>query len=198
MLTNLGPAPERPSAAPLLPWEQPLELTPTQALTRGFVVAEAAPDLATQNHNPNAEALHRQGFRIGDLKLMVCYEDGSELTDLPSVYRLPNSPPWFRGVSNLHGTLVPVFDLGEFFGIDHLGTVKPMLLVLGHGAQAAGIVIDGLPQRLRARFEDRLDHAAIPTVLSDCVEQAFRIGEDDWLDFRYAPLFERLVAELTQ
>jgi twitching motility protein PilI len=197
MLTNPGPAPARPIAAPLLPWEEPLKLTPTQALTQGFVVAEAVSHLPTQSQQ-HAEDLLRQGFRIGDLKLMVRYEDGSELTDLPALYRLPNSPHWFRGVSNLHGTLVPVFDLGDFFGIDHLDSAKPMLLVLGHGAQAAGIVIDGLPQRLRARFEHQLDRAAIPAVLNDCVEQGYRIGEDDWLDFRYAPLFERLVAELTQ
>lgn len=198
MLRTADSVPVSPAAPPLLPWDQPLKLTPTQALTQGFVVAQASQHLPTQHSPRHAEALRRQGFCIGDLKLMVPYEDGSELTDLPAVYRLPNSPPWFHGMANLHGTLVPVLDLGEFFGIDRPSTVKPMLLVLGHGAQAAGILIDGLPERLRPRFEDRLDNTAIPAMLSDCVEQAFRIENDDWLDFRYAPLFERLVAELTQ
>ena len=172
----------------------PTWLTPTEALTRGFVFA----DNSVATTTPIEEVLQRQGFRIGDMQLMVRYEDGSELTELPPVYRLPNAPPWFWGMVNLHGTLVPVFDLCEFFGMERNSDTKRMLLVLGHETQLAGVVIDGLPQRLRPHRQDRLNDAAIPAVLSDCVEHCYRVGEQDWLDFRYAVLFERLAAELTQ
>lgn len=174
-----------------------LPLTPSEALTRGFVLAEATAAPA-RRHLRADEALWRQGFRVGELRLMVRYEDGSELTELPPVCRLPKAPPWFWGMVNLHGTLVAVFDLCEFFGIAHATDAKRKLLVLGHGAQAAGLVIDGLPQRLRLAPDGQLDGAAIPAVLGDSVDRAWRVGNDDWFDFRYAAMFDRLEAALTQ
>ena len=49
---------------------------------------------------------------------------------------------------NLHGRIVPLFDLAALFETQHLPREKRMLLVIGHGNDAAGIVIDGLPRRM--------------------------------------------------
>ena len=49
---------------------------------------------------------------------MIRFEDGSELTELPDLYRLPNAPGWVRGMANLHGVLIPVFDLAGYLGLD--------------------------------------------------------------------------------
>src|SRR4051812_49259328 len=79
-----------------------ISLSPTDALTRGFVRADAlaAPRggaAGALQAMRSAEQL-RQGFRIGALHLMVPYENGSELTEMPQLYRLPNTPDWFRGI----------------------------------------------------------------------------------------------------
>jgi twitching motility protein PilI len=176
-------------------------LAPIEALTRGFVLADheeassspVAPHALVQ---APAQFELRQGFRVGHLALMIRYEDGSSLTDLPATRRLPNSPAWFIGMANLNGALIPVFDLAHFLGVDASATAKPMLLVLGHGEDAAGIVIDGLPQRLRSSPDDRLANAATPTALAGCVGATWWVAEQLWIDLQVGALLQRLSDEL--
>lgn len=183
-------------------------LKPTEALRRGFEFDGPGPaGTALANAYGNSEAIaagspmpgefqQREGFQIGHLGLMIRYEDGSELADLPLIYRLPNAPAWFTGVANLHGLLVPVFDLALYLGIEHRVGVKPMLLVLGHGADAAGVVIDGLPLRLRFRFADRADGAPVPAALEGCVNETYWAAERTWMDLQVTALLSKLSAEL--
>jgi twitching motility protein PilI len=124
----------------------------------------------------------RQGFCVGNLNLMIRYADGSELTELPAVYRLPNVPRWFVGMANLHGALAPVFDPAHWFGVDRPAPSKPMLLVLGHGADAAGVVIDAMPERLRFDSDDLVDTATVPDTLAPIVQRAALIGGRVWFD----------------
>jgi len=184
---------------------QPVQmLAPTAALLRGFeleaprggTAATTPVALATATEDALRGLQLREGFRIGELSLMIRYEKGSELTDLPPTYRLPNAPDWFAGITNLHGTLVPVFDLARYFGVDHLPEAKPMLLVLGHGLDAAGVVIDGMPTRLRFDASDRADDAPVPLALEGCVNQTYWAGERTWMDLQVDALLNKLNDEL--
>ena len=188
--------------------EPPPWMTPTQALRLAFEFD--APTVGTAAVPASATALPgalvaadtlqgpqlRQGFCVGELNLMIRYEDGNELTDLPQLFRLPNAPDWFAGMTNLHGGLVSVFDPAVLFGVAHQPDAKPMLLVLGHGDEKAGLLIDGLPRRLRPQVDERLEQMAVPSHVASCVSDVYRIEGQDWMDFRYAALFERLEAEL--
>lgn len=176
-------------------------LAPIEALTQGFVLPDheeaSSPPAATHAlAQPSAQSELRQGFRVGDLALMIRYADGSSLTDLPATRRLPNSPAWFIGMANLNGALVPVFDLAHYLGVAASDTAKPMLLVLGHGADAAGIVIDGLPQRLRPTPDDRFADAPTPTALAGCVGSTCWAAERLWIDLQVGALLQRLSDEL--
>jgi twitching motility protein PilI len=156
-------------------------LSPTAALNGSFANVPGALAGVGSRLAPtgNATEQRRQGFRIGPLDFMVRYEDGSELTDMLPVHRLPNAPQWFCGIANLHGMLIPVFDLSQYIGVERDAATKPMLLVLSHGADAAGILIDGLPERLR--WQDIAgasapDVAMAPPQLSGCVIHAISVG----------------------
>jgi twitching motility protein PilI len=176
-------------------------LAPTEALSRGFqfekpVDGGGATAVVTVAEKAQSGLQLREGFRIGDLGLMIRYENGSELLDLPPIFVLPNAPDWFSGIANLHGTLVPVFDLARYFGVEHSPEVKPMLLVLGHGVDAAGVVIDGLPARLRFDSAERADDAPIPLALEGCVSQTYWAGERTWMDLQVDALLNKLSDEL--
>jgi twitching motility protein PilI len=179
-------------------------LAPTEVLLKGFEL-ELRTDggianlpAAVQQTRPDAsQGLQlREGFRIGDLSLMIRYENGSELLDMPPIFRLPNAPQWFSGIANLHGTLVPVFDLARYFGVEHLPNVKPMLLVLEHGLDAAGVVIDGMPSRLRFDAAEHADDAPIPQSLEGCVSQTYWASERTWMDLHVNVLLSKLNDEL--
>ncbi|MEO5670254.1 MAG: chemotaxis protein CheW [Ramlibacter sp.] len=174
-----------------------IALTPAQALTRGFVLdqplaAERAARPGQAGTAASEDRLVRQGFRIGGLCLMVRYEDGSELTEMPDIYRLPNVPAWFRGIANLHGMLTPVFDLSGYLGVTPDPHARRMLLVLSHGADAAGLVIDGMPQRLRWTAAENADSGAAPARLAAHVRGAALIGEQLWFDIECAALLDAL------
>lgn len=177
-------------------------MTPTAALLRGFELAAPQADAIAPTQTTATTSLHvaeqREGFVVGNLSLMIRYEDGSELAEMPPVFALPNAPAWFIGMTNLHGALVPVFDPAPLLGVAHAKGHKQMLLVLGHGDERTGMVIDGLPSRLRLQPQDRLEQANVPQVLRDCVGDVYRIGDVDWMDFHHAPLFDRLEAQLRQ
>jgi twitching motility protein PilI len=170
---------------------------PSQALTAGFTHAAALPAETQAKASRAAQvadrgAQVRQGLRIGALGLMVKYEDGSELTEMPSLYRLPNSPDWFRGIANLHGMLIPVFDLSRYLDIASDPAAKPMLLVLAHGVNAAGVVVDGLPRRLRWTDDSRADTGAAPPQLAPHVRAAALIEGQLWFDLESAGLLDAL------
>jgi len=147
-------------------------------------------------HTDATDVASRQGFRVGGMGLMLRYQDASELSDMPEVFRLPNTPEWFCGIANRHGMLVPVFDLVRYLGATPQADSRRMLLVLSHGADAAGLVIDGLPRRLRLEPQDRLDHIAVPAPLRHCVDAVYRMDGHDWMDFRHDALLARLEEQL--
>ena len=155
-------------------------LTPTEALTRGFTAVPAAP--AAETAQKAESAWRGQGFRVGPLGLMVGYADGSELMELPAVYRLPNAPAWFLGIANLHGAMTPVFDLATYLGVTPDPAAKRMLLVLLHGADAAGVVIDGLPRRLRREAGALQHEGTAPPQLAGHVHGATLIDDQLWFD----------------
>lgn len=147
-------------------------------------------------------AAQRQGFMLGDVGVMVSYEDGSELTDVPQLYYLPNSPAWFLGMANLHGNMVPVFDLAAYLGVEQNETETPnkkqnidnkrMLLVLAHGADAAGVVVHGIPQRLYVMQEQAMAPDVAPNLLLPHVSNAYFMDNHVWFDLEVDSLLAAL------
>lgn len=142
------------------------------------------------------------GFHVGDLRFVVSFDDASELSEMVSVYRLPNVPFWFRGLANLHGNLVPVFDVAAMIGSRVKAQARTqtdkdrMLLVLGHGAMAAGMLVNELPTRIRLESATAIDLPELPDELKDCVAKAYLHGEQIWLELQYRRFFEATAARL--
>jgi chemotaxis signal transduction protein len=169
--------------------ETGLAMTPTEALTAGFEISagaasgRAGPGLGRADVASRfADGESRQGFRVGELGLMIRYEDGSELSEMSLIHRLPNAPSWFCGIANLRGKLTPVFDLADYLGIEPAAAAKRMLLVLSRGADATGVIIDGLPERLRWSDAERTDSGAAPERLVPHLRGACYSGGRLWFD----------------
>ena len=142
--------------------------------------------------NPND--IVRQAFRIGHMRLITPFAAASELTEMPNVYPLPRMPANLLGLVNLHGRIVPLFDLAPLFETEHLPREKRMLLVIGHGDAAAGIVINGLPRRMVFQPESEIVPPALSAAAATAVVAAYTQGEDSWVEFNYAQLLDQLVS----
>lgn len=136
----------------------------------------------------------RQAFRIGQMRLLAPFATASELVEMPNVYPLPRMPANLLGLVNLHGRIVPLFDLAALFETQHLPREKRMVLVFGHGNDAAAVVIDGLPRRLVFRPEARIITPALPAAAAGAAIATFVQGPDAWFEFDYALLLEQLVS----
>jgi purine-binding chemotaxis protein CheW len=93
-------------------------------------------------------------FHLGEEEYGVGILQAKEIIEYDAVTRVPNAPPFVRGVINLRGSVVPVVDLAVKFG----GTPGPVtrrtciviVEVPGDGpdvdGQVVGIVADGVRQ----------------------------------------------------
>src|SRR5689334_13184208 len=142
----------------------------------------------------NPDDIVRQAFRIGHMHLLAPFATASELTEMPSVFPLPRMPANLLGLVNLHGRIVPLFDLAALFETEHLAREKRMLLVFGHGNDAASVVIDGLPRRMVFRPEARIVPPALPPAAAAAVLASYTHGQDAWFEFDYAKLLDQLVS----
>jgi twitching motility protein PilI len=168
------------------PFSLPLGLPPLPP----ELAALTAPAAAVEE---NPDAIVRQGFRVGHMRLAAPFAVASELVEMPSVYPLPRMPKDLLGLVNLHGRIVPLFDLADLFDTTHLPREKRMVLVFGHGNDAAGIVIDGLPRRLVFSPDDRIPAPALPAAATGAVIATYLQGKDAWFEFDYAQLLDHLV-----
>lgn len=136
--------------------------------------------------------IDRQGYRLGGLFILAKYNATSELAPLPAVYRLPGAPDGVVGLANLHGNVVPVFELARWFEVTHDPKATPMLLVLGFGDAAVGIIIDGLPQRKRflPTHEVGLEfgHPRMAHFASAAYQD--QTSGDVWMEFDHQRFFE--------
>ena len=164
----------------------PLGLPPLPA----ELAALAAPSAAEEN----PDHVVRQAFRIGQMRLLAPFDVSSELVEMPTVFPLPRMPANLLGLVNLHGRILPLFDLAALFETDHLPREKRMLLVIGHGNDAAGIVIDGLPRRMAFLPEAKIIPPALPAAAAGAVIDCYSAGNDAWYEFDYAQLLDQLVS----
>jgi chemotaxis signal transduction protein len=142
--------------------------------------------------NPND--IVRQAFRIGHMRLLAPFATASELVEMPNVYPLPRMPANLLGLVNLHGRIVPLFDLAALFETQHLPREKRMVLVFGHSDAAAGVVIDGLPRRMVFQPENEIITPALSASAAGAVVATYAFGQDAWFEFDYAQLLDQLVS----
>ncbi|MFO0706021.1 MAG: chemotaxis protein CheW [Nitrospira sp.] len=68
-----------------------------------------------------------------------------EVFELESVTPVPGMPPTLIGVANLRGTVMPLADLRPSLGIEAT-TAQHFVIVLRHGQQQVGLLIDDVPE----------------------------------------------------
>jgi purine-binding chemotaxis protein CheW len=85
------------------------------------------------------------GVEIGSVQEIIC---------LQPITRVPNCPPFFEGVTNLRGRVIPVLDLRQRFG---LATAEPSrrsrIVVAELGEHTVGLIVDSVSEVLRVGAE---------------------------------------------
>ena len=136
-----------------------------------------------------ARYIHKRGFNVGELKLLIDLDAASEVVELPPLFRLPGAPAGVKGLSNRHGRVVPVLDFCALFGAECEQESTPWLLVYGRGEEAVGVIIDSLPERKKFAVEDIVTMDEVKSVVGKYAKAAYREKEQIWVDVDMDALF---------
>ncbi len=160
-------------------------MKPTAALTR-YVL-----DRSTMAVTDRRRDEVRFGFRAAGWNFLLGAEESVQIIDARPVCPIPGTPNWCAGLINLHGILLPVFDLARLLDVNSGG--KPRyIMVFGKGSRSAAIYIDSLPGAVT------LTNAAEPAgslpndLIEACTDRQYRLGGLVWLETAFDRLFTAL------
>jgi chemotaxis signal transduction protein len=85
-------------------------------------------------------------LRLGASRYAVPMADVAEVTAVPTVTRIPDSPAWLSGVANWRGRMLPVLDLRPLLGAGSVPLASSArLVVLARDEVVAGVVAEAVP-----------------------------------------------------
>lgn len=83
------------------------------------------------------------GFRLGEQWFVTPMGEIAEILNEPRVAAMPGVRPWVAGIANLRGRLLPVMDLGRYFGQTYSSLRKQRrVLVVEHQEVFTGLLVD--------------------------------------------------------
>lgn len=165
-------------------------LQPEQALSR-FI----RPDVALFNKDDSTEIAveNRFGFMLGNIGILIPEHTLSEVMTSFRVFPVPNTMDWMRGLTNLRGNLIPVYDLRLLLGLSDEPMEYNNLLVLEKGSIAVGMLIESLPRSRDISSWHPLMHTPrMPAGLTEFITEVYAVQETIWLAFDHRSFFEHL------
>ena len=84
-------------------------------------------------------------FTLGGEEYAVDILRVQEIKGYSSVTSIPNAPAWVKGVMNLRGTVVPVFDMRLKFGMEPRAYDRfTVIVVVNVGVRVVGLIVDSV------------------------------------------------------
>jgi len=92
-------------------------------------------------------------FTIGDEEYGVDIMAIREIKGWVATTELPNTPPYVRGVINLRGAIVPIFDLrARFGGGDTEASARHVIIVVSVRSRVVGLLVDAVADIITIAF----------------------------------------------
>lgn len=132
-----------------------------------------AVDADDQAQAQTGESVQYVSFRVDDSEYGINIMDIREIKGWTDVTALPNTPEYVRGVLNLRGVVVPIFDLRCRFG-HGLTDPSPLhvVMIVAVGERIMGLLVDAVSDIVTINSEEILP---VPNV-EDRGEERFLSG----------------------
>jgi hypothetical protein len=164
---------------------------PTPILAAASGSAAEPPLVQTRNALRCGIRLQTSG---GSLPLLLPADRPAELRRGMAICSVPNVAPWFFGMANLRGELVPVFDLLGYCGLGRTTRQRSSeLLLIGTAASAFALPGTGEPEILQLSEDGAGTHTA-PAQVSEFIYNAWKGVNTHWYDFD----FDRWLLQLSR
>jgi len=133
------------------------------------------------------------GFSLLGIDFVMPMSDLAEMLEVPVFTKLPGVQTWVKGIANVRGRLLPVYDMPAYFGGSIMSHRKQQrLLVIDKEKFYAGLWVDSVYGMQYFPMTSRVDHipASVPDVLQACIRDAFLIEGHYWLVFDMAGMIK--------
>lgn len=101
------------------------------------------------------ETIQFLSFAVGEEQYCVDIMMVREIKGWAATTRLPNAPDYMRGVINLRGAIIPIFDLRARFEMGATeATEKHVIIILAVGDRLSGILVDAVSDILTVQSDD--------------------------------------------
>lgn len=133
------------------------------------------------------------GFSLMGIQFVVPMGEIAETLEVPNFTRLPGVHSWAKGVANVRGRLLPLFDMAEFFGGHLVGNKKQQrVLVLDADSIYSGLWVDRIYGMQHFPVDTKMH--AIPDTVSEefrpFIVDGYQTDDKPWFVFSPKALLE--------
>ena len=134
------------------------------------------------------EKRYKYFFQCGNFNFILPDSQSAEIIRTPEIYDIPTTPIWFKGMINLRGNLLPVFDLHAL-----VNKCEPekheWLIVFGNEGSMASLCINSLPVSIDIDESDVSGTTDEPGELSPYIVKTYKIDGKLYMEPDYNLLF---------
>lgn len=144
-----------------------------------------------------------QGILCGPFALAFSYDWARQIVDRFELSAIPKAPDWLLGAANVDGNIIPVVDLGLYFGVPSTLNLPDRRLLIGglrdgNAEDALALMFSGLPAQLQYEGRPITYASALPTRLRElCEVEAIDAQGRSFLDIHTGRLTAALADELS-
>ena len=131
------------------------------------------------------------GFRIAEHKFVVPMAFVRGIMKYPAISQVPGSKEWVRGIANIRGNLLPVFDLQGFLG-QKLTPIKreTRVLSIAKDKLSAGLIVDeiyGMKYFEQLNYNANMGH---DVKWKNFFSGGYELNGENWVVFNMQQLVE--------
>lgn len=170
-------------------------LLPSEALSGSFVLPSTDENQYSITPASAANAFTAYGIVIGGIGLLLPVNTVSMIVEGTVPFcELPNAPIGLKGMANINGNILPVFDLAVLLGIKEIDLSESKMVTIGHGDDALAVTVASLPVRVRISATQQLiGNPPLPDTLQPFAKRFYKTDRL-WIDWDAHGFFSILEA----
>lgn len=124
------------------------------------------------------------GFSLLGVDFATSISEINGMLEVPSSTRLPSVKSWVKGVANVRGRLLPIYDLAGYFGGSLAGNQKQQrVLVIDRDQIYAGLCVDRVFEMQHFPVDAYVNEIppGVPDAVMPFVQGSFKVGNKVWV-----------------